>query len=542
LDKFFFERFPAIFKTPVRQTLPALALALVLPLGSCVTDPAAEGYTVAVKAPPGPPSMERVVNTGYTLIASRYVEPVENKTLSLFALRGLNLLDPALEVDELPDTKIALRMGDKQLGSWDAPKSDDVRGWARLTSQAVSTSFDSSTVLKAYEPDRVLKAVMEGALKPLDKHSRYSDPIAASDARFSREGAGGVGISIRAADGRIRIATIFPGMPAEKAGFKVDDVIARINGENTDGYDERQIARRLRGDIETDVDLTVVRNGNTEYTAKITRALIIPPTVAYARDGDVAVIKLTGFNQATTARLQDAIEKAQAEIGEKHIAGIVLDMRGNPGGLLDQAISVADLFLEEGVVTSTRGRHPDSGHVYRSGHGAIAAKTPMVVLINGRSASAAEIVAAALQDRGRAVVIGSNSYGKGSVQTVVRLPNDGELTLTWSRLYAPSGYSWHEIGVMPTVCTSDLVGEGENLSSHFGERTRRMTEVIALWHANRTPPTEKLTKLRETCKPSDTESEKDTRVAVRMLKDKQLYDRAIGVTVAALAQLSSSKN
>lgn len=518
----------------LKEALPALGLLLVLPLGSCVTG---NGEKTAA-APAKPATMERVVTSGYSLIANRYLEPVENKTLSLFALRGLNLLDPAIEVDELPDTKIALRMGSKQIGAWDAPKSDDVRGWARLTSQAVTTSFDSSTILQAYEPDRVLKAVMEGALKPLDKHSRYSDPIAASDSRFSREGAGGIGISIRTVEGRIKIASIFPGMPASRAGFKVDDVIAKINGENADGYDERQIVRKLRGDIDSDVTLTVLRPDNTEYTAKITRALIIPPTVTYVRDGDVAVIKLTGFNQATTIRLQDAIEQAQKEIGED-MAGIVLDLRGNPGGLLDQAISVADLFLEEGVVTSTRGRHPDSGHVYRSGGGAIATKTPMVIMINGRSASAAEIVAAALQDRGRAVVIGTNSYGKGSVQTVVRLPNEGELTLTWSRLYAPSGYSWHEIGVMPTVCTSDLAGEGENLSSQFGERTRRMTEVIALWHANRTPPTEKLTKLRETCKPSDTENEKDTRVAARMLRDRQLYQRAIGVTVAALAQLPS---
>jgi carboxyl-terminal processing protease len=530
----FFQR-SAVFETLIRKRVPVLLLALVLPLGSCVTGN--DGPPVA-KTPAGPPSMERVVNTGYSLIANRYVEPVENKSLSLHALRGLNNLDPAIEIDELPNTKISVRMGNKQLGAWDAPKADDVRGWARLTSQAVAMSFDSSTVLQAYEPDRVLKAVMEGALKPLDKHSRYSDPVAASDSRFSREGSGGVGISIRTVDGRIKIASIFPGMPAFKAGFKVDDVIAKINGENTDGYDERQIVRRLRGDIESDVTLTVIRPDSTEYTAKITRTLIIPPTVQYVRDGDVAVIKLSGFNQATTSRLQDAIEQAQTEIGDR-MSGIVLDLRGNPGGLLDQAISVADLFLEEGVVTSTKGRHPDSGHVYRSGGGAIATKTPMVILINGRSASAAEIVAAALQDRGRAVVIGSNSYGKGSVQTVVRLPNEGELTLTWSRLYAPSGYSWHEIGVMPTICTGDLAGEGENLGSQFNERTRRMTEVIALWHANRTPPTEKLTKLRETCKPSDTENEKDTRVAVRMLKDRGLYDRAIGVTVAALAQLKN---
>lgn len=517
----------------IRPGLVAMALALVLPLGSCVTGSGESASTAA-----RPATMERVVTSGYSLIASRYIDPIESRSLSLFALRGMTNLDPAIEIDELPDSQIAVRMGDKTLGSWESPKSDDVRGWARLTAQAVSASFGTSTILQAYQSDRVLKAVMEGALQPLDKHSRYSDPVSASDARFSREGAGGIGISIRSVEGRVRIASIFPGMPAARAGFQVDDVIARINGENADGWDERQIVSRLRGEIDSEVTMTVVRGGRTDYTAKITRALIIPPTVLYSREGDIALIKVSGFNQATTSRLQDAIEQAQADIGDG-LSGIVLDLRGNPGGLLDQAISVADLFLEEGVVTSTRGRHPDSGHVYRSGGGAIATTVPMVILINGRSASAAEIVAAALQDRGRAVVIGTNSYGKGSVQTVVRLPNEGELTLTWSRLYAPSGYSWHEIGVMPTVCTSDLSDDGANFSSQFGERTRRMTEVIALWHANRKPPTDRLTRLRETCKPSDSESEKDTRIAVRMLNDRALYQRAIGETVAALALRSN---
>ena len=515
-----------------RRVGPALCLALAVPLGSCVT--ATPGERVAgVTA--RPVAIDRVVASGYSLIASRYIDPVENKSLSLFAMRGLSGLDPQIVFDELPNAQIAARMGEKSLGAWDAPEANDVRGWAQLTAQAVNTAFEGSTVLQAYQPDQVLKAVMEGALKPLDRHSRYADPMSAADARFGREGAGGIGISIRTVEGRVRIASVFPGMPASKAGFKADDVIAAINGENADGWDERQIVRRLRGDIDTSVTLTVVRQDGTDYTARITRALIVPPTVQYTRDDTIAIIKLSGFNQATTTRLQEAIALAQKDIGDD-ISGIVLDLRGNPGGLLDQAISVADLFLEDGVVTSTRGRHPDSGHVYRSAPGSIATKIPMVILINGRSASASEIVAAALQDRGRAVVIGTNSYGKGSVQTVVRLPNDGELTLTWSRLYAPSGYSWHEIGVMPTVCTTDLAGDGASLASQFSERTRRMTEVIALWHANRQPPTERLARLRDTCKPSDSENEKDTRVAVRMLRDPALYQRAIGVTVAALAQ------
>lgn len=513
-----------------RWVLSAFLFLILVSLGSCVTGGGQGSGISEVR----PVAIDRVVQSGYALIANRYIDPVENKTLSMFALRGMRDLDPALEIDELPNSQISVRVGDKTIGAWDAPKPDDVRGWARLTGQAVSASFDQSTILKAYESERVVKAVMEGAMQPLDRHSRYADPASAADARFSREGAGGIGISIQTVDGRIVIASVFPGMPAAKSGFLVGDEIVAVNGESTENWDERRMVRRLRGEIDTDVTMSVRRAGDSEFTARITRALIIPPTVTYVRDGDVALIKVSGFNQATTSRLQDAIEQAHDDIGDQ-FAGIVLDLRGNPGGLLDQAISVADLFLEDGVVTSTRGRHPDSGHVYRSGGGAVATTIPMIILINGRSASASEIVAAALQDRGRAVVIGTNSYGKGSVQTVVRLPNEGELTLTWSRLYAPSGYSWHEIGVMPIVCTSDLAGDGENLSNQFAERTRRMTEVIALWHANRKPPSERLTRLRDTCKPSDSEGDRDTRVAMRLLKDRSLYQRAIGFTLSALA-------
>ncbi len=506
----------------------AIALALLAVQGCAPGDQARNG-------PPETVTVERVVAAGYGVIVNRYVDPIEDKTVSLFTLRGLRSLDSKLAIDETPDAKLIITEGDKQLGTWQEPAPDDARGWTRLTAQAIQVSYDASPTLRGFSQDQVIKAAIEGALQPLDKHSRYADPSSASDARFNREGAGGIGIAIRSVDGVVVIATVFPGMPADRAGFKAEDRIVAIEGQSVVGWDEHRVVTRLRGDVDTKVNLTVERPlESRQITVTVTRALIIPPTVQYSRADDVGVIKLTGFNQASTLQLQAAVEQARKEIGPK-IAGIVLDMRGNPGGLLDQAISISNLFLEDGVITSTRGRHADSSHVYRASGGAIAPNLPIVVLVNGKSASAAEIVAAALQDRGRAVVIGSNSYGKGTVQSVIRLPNDGELTLTWSRLHAPSGYSWHDIGVMPIVCTADVSDESADLSRQFAERSKRLTEVIALWHASRRPPDQRLAQLRDTCAPSDQQSEKDTRIAIRLLHDPQLYARAIGATSSAVA-------
>ncbi len=508
----------------------AVAASLLALLGCASSDQASVSAGDSVSA-------ERVVAAGYGVIVSRYVDPIEDKTLALYTLRGLRSLDAKLSIDEMPDAKLVISDGDKQLGVWQEPGSDDARGWTRLTAQAVQLSYESSPTLRGYTQDQVVKAAIEGALQPLDKHSRYSDPSSASDARFNREGAGGIGVAVRSVGGMVVIASVFPDMPADRAGFKPNDRVVAIEGESVVGWDEHRIVSRLRGDVDTKVTLTVERPSESRrITATIVRALIIPPTVTYKRMGDVAVIKLSGFNQASTLRLQNAVQQARKEIGPG-LAGIVLDMRGNPGGLLDQAVSIANLFLEDGMITATRGRHPDSSHVYRAVTGtAIEPKVPMVILINGKSASAAEIVSAALQDRGRAVVIGSNSYGKATVQSVIRLPNDGELTLTWSRLHAPSGYSWHDIGVMPIVCSADVTDEGQDLSRQFAERSKRMTEVIALWHAPKPPTGQRLAQLRDTCAPSDQEPEKDMRIALRLLHDPQLYQRAIGVTSSAVAQ------
>jgi len=240
------------------------------------------------------------------------------------------------------------------------------------------------------------------------------------------------------------------------------------------------------------------------------RSRIIPTTVVYERKGNLALIHLTGFNSATTDTLQHALDRARAEIG-RDLRGIILDMRSNRGGLLDQAQSVAEVFIGDGVIFSTQGRHPDSQRTYRSGSRK-SAELPVVVLVNGNSASAAEIVAAALQDRGRAAVVGTTSYGKGTVQTVIRLPNEGELILTWSRLIAPSGYTWNEQGVMPNICTAK-VGDIAALAPASVDANKAL---LQRWHAERNPSHDEVANLRKICPPGEESPQRDVDIASRL--------------------------
>jgi carboxyl-terminal processing protease len=209
----------------------------------------------------------------------------------------------------------------------------------------------------------------------------------------------------------------------------------------------------LQGPVGEAVALKVRHKAGNADSVKIERTHITPQTVFYRREGDFAIIELTSFNADSASSMTQAVFRARHDLGD-HMRGVILDLRNNPGGLLHQAVRIADLFIESGRIISTRGRHRDSLQVFDATPGDITDGAPIAVLINGYSASAAEILAAALQDRGRAVIIGTTSYGKGTVQTVLRMPNDGELILTWARLHAPSGYAMHGLGVVPTICTS----------------------------------------------------------------------------------------
>jgi len=254
----------------------------------------------------------------------------------------------------------------------------------------------------------------------------------------------------------------------------------------------------------------------------------------------IAYIRITSFNKRTANGVEDEIEKLLPRIETGEITGLILDLRSNPGGLLDQAVDIANLFLENGVIVSTDGRHPDSNQRFEADDEDILDGLPIVVLINGNSASASEIVASALQDQGRAVIVGTNSYGKGTVQNVITLPNSGELTLTWSRFHAPSGYTLQGLGVMPTVCTSedkiDIDASGDISVEQIEAAIIRTQEATGDWRSQRVPNETLIEQLRRVCPAQRKTNELDIEVAKKILNKNGLYQSAKSLSFPAVAE------
>lgn len=494
---------------------------------SCATSPDTPDSQATGRSPSSTADVgiERVVLQAYRAIGDRHLYEPNFRNLSVEAYRGFASTDAAL-VLEASDSSLTVKRDGKDIVSRPAPSdTTDGRAWGGALVELMAGSINASPALQQADRQALIRQAMTATTKQLDRNSRYADPDEARDNRFQRDGGGGIGITVERTDEKkIMIRAVQEGSPAAKAGVQLGDQILAIDSESMIDRPLSDVVSKLRGAVGAPVTMTVLRaSQGAELALPMKRGRIVPTTVVYERRGDVALIRLTGFNTATTDNLRTALDKAKADIG-KDLAGIIIDMRSNRGGLLDQAQSVSEVFIADGTIFSTNGRHPDSKRTYRSSNSrAGSGQLPIVVLMNGGSASAAEIVAAALQDRGRAVVIGTTSYGKGTVQTVVRLANEGELILTWSRLQAPSGYTWNELGVLPNICTSKIGGASKlgtaSVDSNQGSLIR--------WHALRNPTQEEVTDLRKICPPGDAAPEADVDLALRLLHDRTLYAHAV---------------
>ena len=238
--------------------------------------------------------------------------------------------------------------------------------------------------------------------------------------------------------------------PAFHAGIEAGDLITHLDGEAVQGLTLSEAVDRMRGPIDSEIELTILRGDQDPFEVTIVRDTITVQSVRSRIEGDIGYLRITAFNEQTTPGLEKAIEEIREELGDT-LHGLVIDLRNNPGGLLDEAISVSDAFLDRGEIVSTRGRHEDSAQRWNATSGDLAENLPMVVLINGGSASASEIVAGALQDHRRAIVLGTKSFGKGSVQTIVPLGGQGAMRLTTARYYTPSGRSIQAKGIEPDI-------------------------------------------------------------------------------------------
>lgn len=484
----------------------------------------------------------RLFARGLDEIADLYIAPVSSRNLVLAGAARFSRLDDKFSVSETPGpdgTDIVLVYGQAEAAAYAEPADDEPHPWGVLMGRLVTAAKWASPTVAALPEEKIDKTLFDGITGSLDRFSRYASPEVAQDQRAARDGFGGIGVTLEAVKDGLRIAEVSPHGPAELAGIQPDDMLIAIDKVPTAGRSQSDVVHALRGPILSPVEVTVYRPSlGHKRNYHLQRELVILPTVTLTQDGDVAVFQVASFNQNTTQQIVEALDKLEREMSPR-LHGVVLDLRGNPGGLLDQAVSLADVFIPKGPIVSTIGRHPASRQFFEASGDAVAPQVPVVVLINGASASSSEIVAAALQDVGRAVVIGSASYGKGTVQTVLRLPNDGELTLTWAQLVTPAGYLLHEHGVVPALCTSDLGDDDRSLQIAI----ERMTASPILSAASRSRASLDETawsRLRQSCPARPGDHAIDMRVAKRVLADPVLYSEAVhaiapGPSVAAAA-------
>lgn len=317
----------------------------------------------------------------------------------------------------------------------------------------------------------LIENAINGMLTGLDPHSSYLNPQQYRDMQIATQGEfGGLGIEVTMEEGVVKVVSPIENTPAEKAGLLSGDFITHLDGVSIQGLTLNQAVEKMRGGVETPITLTVVRKGTEPFEVKIIRDIIrINPVRANAED-DIAYIRVKTFSERTSSDLKAAIEQLKKEIGPK-LKGYVIDLRNNPGGLLDQAITVSDTFLDKGAIVLTRGRNLSEAQRANAHAGDLTDGAKIVVLINGGSASASEIVAGALQDHKRATIIGTRSFGKGSVQTIIPLGPNGALRLTTARYYTPSNRSIQAKGIDPdTVVEQELPDDLKNVSKAVQSR------------------------------------------------------------------------
>ncbi len=316
--------------------------------------------------------------------------------------------------------------------------------------------------------EELIEAAITGMLTSLDPHSSYLNAKNFKDMQVQTRGKfGGLGIEVTMENGFVKVVSPIDDTPASRSGIKPGDFITHLDGKPVLGLTLGEAVELMRGKVGSDIKLTIKRENTAAFDVTITRAVIPLRTVRSRVEGDIAYVRISSFSQPTTDGLNKAMAKLKTELGDK-FKGVVLDLRNNPGGLLDQAVGVSDAFLEQGEIVSTRTREKEQHQRFNARPGDLADGKPIVVLINGGSASASEIVAGALQDQKRAIILGTKSFGKGSVQTIMPLGRHGAMRLTTARYYTPSGRSIQAVGIDPDIAVEQARVERVN----NGERRR----------------------------------------------------------------------
>lgn len=465
-----------------------------------------------------------VFATALEFMAPRTLEAVPIPEMALWALAGLTRIDPNL-TPSMTDGTLILAAPGRVLFARRAPADDDARDWGAAIASVAHAAWIESASVRDAGTQGIIAALFGELCGRLDPFSRYAPPAEADSDRMRRAGAAGIGAEVARRGGGVVIAEVADDGPAAAAGLRPGDWLEEVDGEKVQGASLEAVAALLAGPEGTSVVLTLRGRDGERRSIEVERTLRPPQTVAAERRADVLVLRVTGFTSDTGARLAQALLDS---ISAPHRPrGLVLDLRGNRGGLLRQAVAAAETLLPHGTVATTSGRDPASVHDFVA-HGIdLSAGLPVVVLVDAGSASAAEILAAALADQHRAVVVGSATFGKGLVQTVVPLPDGGELLISWSRVLAPLGWPIQGLGVLPQVCTSlgqpallhqlDLLGRGEQPMSAALMRARAARPRLS--------PADIL-EIRTAC-PAGSGRELDLMAAHRLLHDPTAYAAAL---------------
>jgi carboxyl-terminal processing protease len=502
----------------------------------------------------------RVVATALDFMAPRTLEPMPIPQMVLYGLRGLTVIDarliPEWRKDEKKPATIGLLMGNRVLLLRDVPADFDAGAWGETVAALIRAGWDASEAVRRVGTPGIIRVFFDELFNHFDPYSRYATPTEAEADRTRRAGRAGVGISAVPRAGNVVIQDVQAGSSAAQAGIRAGDRLLAVDGQPTQGADIASVAALLAGPEATRVAVTIRGRDNKVRTIDLDRVRLPPETVTASRDGELLVLRITGFSRSTGSRLAQELLRGVGDTAadmpqsnpSTNLAlappkGVVLDLRGNRGGVLQQAVAAAAMLQGSGVVATTAGRDPEAAHVFRADGRDLARFLPVVVLVDGNTASAAEILAAALADQRRAVVVGSATLGKGLVQTITALPDGGELLVTWSRVLAPLGWPIQGVGLLPQLCTS--LGP-DSLARNLAALTRGSQPMEAALRRHRiarapVPPIEAL-EIRAACPAADAlpmgprepgSDDTDLAAARRLIQTPEAYATALLTVPAA---------
>ncbi len=440
-----------------------------------------------------------VISAGLSFIAPRALQPVSVPELAVWGLTAPSALDAALTTEWRDDAVLLLQRGQIAYRR-PVPPDAGAGAWAEAAADVLEAAAAVSPSFRAGGTQGAITAFFDELFNHLDPYSRHVPPAAASLDRARRSGEAGAGIQVQLIRGAFIVTDVNADGPGAGAGIRVGDSVTAVDGQPTAGQDLPAVLARIIGLEGADVSLAIRDRRGRSRRVVVERAVTPPETVFATRLPGVLLIRLTSFSRDTDERLATELIRNLSGAAGRSIGAVVLDLRGNRGGLLRQAVESANLLLNGGVIATASGRNPQADREWIAAEGDLSGGRPIVIMVDGRSASAAEIMAAALSDQGRAVLVGSSTLGKGLVQTIDTLPDGGELFVSWSRVLAPAGWPLQGLGVLPQVCTSlgqDDVSRQLNL---LQQGVQPMADALARHRAARAPlPGAEALALRNAC-------------------------------------------